>query len=64
MIKKIASIKNVAVFTDFQWDSSVLDGNGDVREGKVLGLHNGSHMSDCWLTIVCILARRGIVNRQ
>ena len=28
MLKKIVSIKNLAVFTDFQWDSSVVDADG------------------------------------
>jgi hypothetical protein len=28
MVKKIDFIKNLAVFKDFSWDKSVIDGNG------------------------------------
>lgn len=45
MLKKISSIKNLAVFTDFQWDSSVVDGDGRPIELKPLNIVYGRNYS-------------------
>ena len=45
MIKKITSIKNIAVFTDFAWDSSVLDGDGRPIDLKPLNIVYGRNYS-------------------
>lgn len=45
MIKKITSIKNIAVFTDFEWDSSVLDGDGRPIDLKPLSIVYGRNYS-------------------
>lgn len=45
MLKKIASIKKLAVFTDFQWDSSVADGDGRPIDLKPLNIVYGRNYS-------------------
>lgn len=45
MLKKITSIKNLAVFTDFQWDSSVVDVNGRPIDLKPLNIIYGRNYS-------------------
>ena len=45
MIKSISHIKNLAVFQDFQWDSSVLDPNGRPTYFKQLNIIYGRNYS-------------------
>ena len=45
MIKKIKSIKNLAVFQDFSWDSSVIDKNSNICEFKAINIFYGRNYS-------------------
>lgn len=45
MIKKIDSIKNIAVFQNFQWTSSVRDGGNNVAEFKKINILYGRNYS-------------------
>ncbi len=45
MIKKIASIRNLAIFTDFQWDRSVVDPDGCPIDLKQLNIIYGRNYS-------------------
>lgn len=44
-IKKIDSIKNMAVFQDFQWASSVRDGGNNIAEFKKINIFYGRNYS-------------------
>lgn len=44
-IKKIDSIKNMAVFRDFQWSSSVRDGGNNIAEFKKINIFYGRNYS-------------------
>ena len=44
-IKKIDSIKNMAVFKDFRWDSSVSDGGNNIAEFKKINILYGRNYS-------------------
>ncbi len=44
-IKKIDSIKNMAVFRDFQWSSSVRDGGNNIAEFKKINILYGRNYS-------------------
>lgn len=45
MIKKIASIKNFAVFTDFDWDSCVIDDDGHPQAFRAINILYGRNYS-------------------
>lgn len=45
MIKKIASIKNIAVFSDFTWDKSVKDRDGVIQGFKQVNIMYGRNYS-------------------
>ena len=45
MIKKIALIKNFAVFKDFKWDDSVKDNNGNILDFKKINIIYGRNYS-------------------
>ncbi len=44
-IKKIDSIKNIAVFKDFRWASSVRDGDNNIAEFKKINILYGRNYS-------------------
>src|SRR5690606_30584727 len=44
-IKKIDSIKNMAVFNDFRWTSSVRDGGNNIAEFKKINILYGRNYS-------------------
>lgn len=45
MIKKIKSIANLAVFKNFEWDRTVIDGNGAIKEFKHINIIYGRNYS-------------------
>lgn len=45
MIKKFETIKNLAVFNDFNWDNSVKDKNGNVLDFKTINIIYGRNYS-------------------
>ena len=45
MIEKIKSIKNLAVFNDFDWDTEVIDANNNIKKFSTINVIYGRNYS-------------------